>query len=110
MEKVLSFNVEFFVGMFVEYCGQGDVVDVNGIYYFFWIGNQVKIYFWDILDYGMQMLAKMMDEFNDGLVLVCLLYLGMVIWDDYYMNYMDVVDQMFGLYSSKDIDLSVVYC
>ena len=92
-----------------EYCGQGDAVDANGIYYFSWTGNQVKTHFWDISDYGMQTSAKMMDEPNDGLVPVCSSYLGTVIRDDYYMNHMDAVDQMFGLHSSKDTDPPVVY-
>ena len=107
--KALTFNQEYPGGMPTEYCGQGASQDDNGIYYFSWTGNKVLTNIFDISDVLMLITASMMDEPNDGLVPVCSTHLGTVIRDDYRMNHMDAVDQMFGLHSSRDTDPPVVY-
>ena len=107
--KALAFNQEFPAGIPAEYCGQGDSVDANGIHYFSWTGNKVLTNIFDISDVLMLTSAAMMDEPNDGLVPVCATYLGTVIRDDYRMNHLDAIDQLFGLHSSRDTDPPVVY-
>ena len=105
----LRFNQQYPAGMPTHYCGQGKSQDEHGIQYFSWTGNRVLTNFFDISDALMLISASLLQEPNDGLVPVCSTYLGSVIRDDYRMNHMDAIDQLFGLHSSRDTDPPVVY-
>lgn len=107
--KALAFNQQFPAGMPTEYCGQGPAQDEHGIRYFSWTGNKVLTNFFDISDVLLLTSASMIHEPNDGLVAVCATYLGTVIRDDYRMNHLDAIDQLFGLHSSRDTDPVTVY-
>lgn len=107
--KALTFNQQFPAAIPADYCGQGAHQDEHGIHYFSWTGNRVLTNLFDISDVLMLTSASLMNEPNDGLVPVCSTYLGSVIRDDYRMNHMDAVDQLFGLHSSRDTDPTVVY-
>lgn len=107
--KALEFNQQFPAGMPSEYCGQGQAQDEQGIRYFSWTGNKVLTNFFDISDVLLLTSASMIHEPNDGLVAVCATYLGTVIRDDYRMNHLDAIDQLFGLHSSRDTDPVTVY-
>lgn len=108
-EKALAFNQIYPEGMPTEYCGEGEQVGESGIYYFSWAGSKPVTHLADMLDWGLMLSARMIDEPNDGLVAACSTHLGTVIRDDFRMNHMDLVDQLFGLHSRRDTDPAVVY-
>ena len=108
-EKALAFNQEFPAGMPTEYCGEGETVDANGTYYFSWAGTKPVTHLADPLDWGLMLSDKLMDEPNDGLVPACSTHFGKVIRDDFRMNHLDLVDQLFGLHSNRETDPAVVY-
>ena len=95
----LIFNSNYPEGMPTSYCGQGDELASNGIYYYSWSGAQPFTHVLDPLDYALQLTSLVFDEDNDGVVASCSSHLGKVIKDNYYMNHMDEVNQTFGLVS-----------
>lgn len=74
---------------------------VNGIQYYSWTGTYSPITNSNPLDVADAMLAITAIPFgfeeNDGLVDRCSSHLGQVIRDDYTMNHIDEVNQIFGL-------------
>lgn len=110
-EGVVCFNVKYLQGIFILVCGEG-VYKVNGVSYYFWSGFLLLINFFDLSDvfFGVLLLIFKNGIVNDGLVGICSLYLGMVICDNYWMNYLDEVNQVFGFISLFEISLVSVYC
>ncbi|MFT5163940.1 MAG: triacylglycerol lipase [Alteromonadaceae bacterium] len=74
---------------------------VNGVQYYSWTGTYSPIINSNPLDVGDAMLAITAIPFgfekNDGLVGRCSSHMGQVIRDDYTMNHIDEVNQIFGL-------------
>ncbi len=74
---------------------------VNGVKYYSWTGTYSAVTNSNPLDVGDAMLALTAIPFgfeeNDGLVGRCSTHLGQVIRDDYTMNHIDEVNQIFGL-------------
>lgn len=74
---------------------------VNGVQYYSWTGTYSATLNSNPLDVGDAMLAvtklAFLFEENDGLVGRCSTHLGKVIRDDYTMNHIDEVNQIFGL-------------
>ena len=108
-EATVAFNALYPEGMPTEYCGEGPTQEANGIYYFSFTGSKLLTNFLDISDVFMFATGQFIDEPNDGLVPACSAHLGKVLRDDYRMNHLDEVDQLFGLHSSRDTDPPVVY-
>lgn len=107
--STLAFNARHPEGMPTEYCGEGEAVGSNGVHYYSWSGARLITHPADISDYLMWATGQTMREANDGLVPICSSHLGTVLRDDYRMNHLDEVDQLFGLHSSKDTDPVTVY-
>jgi len=80
-------------------CGEG-AYKVNGVRYYSWGGTSVLTNFLDPSDalLGITSLAFGFSP-NDGLVGRCSSHTGMVIRDNYNMNHLDEVNQLFGLRS-----------
>lgn len=105
----LRFNARYPEGMPTEYCGEGPEQGSNGIYYYSWSGNRLITNMLDISDAFMWATGQFMGEPSDGLVPVCSSHLGKVIRNNYRMNHLDEVDQLFGIHSSRDTDPTVVF-
>ena len=105
----ILFNSQYPEGMPTSYCGQGDEVGSNGVYYYSWSGAQPFTHLVDPLDYALQLTSLVFDEDNDGLVSSCSSHLGKVLKDDYYMNHLDEVNQAFGLTSWFETDPVTLY-
>ncbi|MCW3147947.1 triacylglycerol lipase [Stutzerimonas stutzeri] len=107
-EGAARFNAKFPQGIPTSACGEGDY-QVNGVRYYSWSGTSPLTNPLDISDAMMGAGALAFDEPNDGLVGRCSSHLGMVIRDDYRMNHLDEVNQVFGLTSLFETDPITVY-
>jgi triacylglycerol lipase len=105
----LRFNALYPEGMPTEYCDEGPEQEANGIYYYSWTGNRLITNLLDISDVFMFATGQFIREPNDGLVPSCSTHLGKVIRNDYRMNHLDEVDQLFGIHSSRDTDPTVIF-
>ncbi len=77
-------------------CGEG-AYTVNGVRYYSWSGTGRVTNLLDPLDIPLAAVGLVIPEANDGLVGRCSSHLGMVIRDNYNMNHLDEVNQLFGL-------------
>jgi triacylglycerol lipase len=91
-----TFNATYPAGLPGAWCGQGPS-SVNGIRYYSWSGTGVITNILDPADAPLGISALVYGESNDGLVGKCSAHLGEVIRDDYTMNHLDEVNQLFGL-------------
>jgi triacylglycerol lipase len=91
-----EFNNKYPAGLPSAWCGSG-ASKVNGIRYYSWSGTGVVTNMLDTVDYPLGLTSLFYDEKNDGLVGRCSSHLGEVIRDDYKMNHLDEVNQLFGL-------------
>lgn len=91
------FNARYTTAAVPRDCGNGAFV-VDGVRYYSWSGTSVLT---NVLDPSDGALALTSLAFkgveNDGLVGRCSSHLGRVIRDDYRMNHLDEVNQLFGL-------------
>ena len=97
-EGMARFNTRYPQGVPTTACGEG-ARKVNGIRYFSWSGTGIFTNFFDISDAFFGLTSLFYSEANDGLVGRCSSHLGRVLRDDYFMNHLDVVNQLFGLVS-----------
>lgn len=100
-QEMAAFNARFPGGMpgASNPCGQGAAV-ANGVRYYSWGGTGVLTNVLDISDYPLSLVSLAFDgEQNDGLVGRCSSHLGSVVRDNYFMNHLDEVNQIFGLRS-----------
>jgi triacylglycerol lipase len=95
----LAFNSNYPEGIPASYCEEGDELASNGVYYYSWSGAQPFTHVADPTDYGLKLTSLVFDEDNDGVVTSCSSHLGKVIKDNYYMNHLDEINQVFGLIS-----------
>lgn len=92
-----DFNARFPAGVPASPCEQG-AGEVGGIRYYSWSGTYGGVTnFLDPASYGLLLTKAAFDEPNDGLVGQCSSHLGTVIRDDYLMDHLDEVNQLFGL-------------
>lgn len=70
----------------------------------------IVINIFDLSDVVMGLIGLVFNELNDGLVVICSIYFGKVICDDYWMNYLDEINGLFGIYFLFEIDLVMLYC
>lgn len=106
-----NFNQKFPAAMPTSYCGTPAQTTVNGVQYYSFSGvGQVT----SVIDPSDWMLALTSIPFgnndaNDGLVSKCSSRLGEVVRDDYHMNHLDAVNQVFGLTSIFEANPVSIY-
>lgn len=95
-----AFNAKFPGGVPTSSCGEGAYV-ANGVRFYSWSGTGLLTNVFDPIDYGLSLSALAFvgkaDSKNDGLVGRCSSHLGQVLRDNYSMNHLDSVNQIFGL-------------
>lgn len=90
-----AFNADYPQGIPTTRCGEGAYV-VNGVRYYSWSGTRALTNVLDISDPALGLSSLVYSEDNDGLVGRCSSHLGDVIRDNYRMNHLDEVNQVFG--------------
>lgn len=93
-----AFNAKYPAGLPGSACGNGSEV-AGGIRYYSWSGTLPLTNALDISDPALGVSSLVYGESNDGLVGKCSSHFGKVIRDDYWMNHLDEVNQVFGLVS-----------
>ncbi|MFS8070390.1 MAG: lipase family alpha/beta hydrolase [Byssovorax sp.] len=91
-----TFNAKYPAGLPTTTCGQG-AATANGVRYYSWSGTSALTNLLDVGDGALGVSSLIYGENNDGLVGKCSSHLGTVIRDDYTMNHLDEVNQLFGL-------------
>jgi triacylglycerol lipase len=92
------FNRKFPAGLAATRCGATPAT-VNGIPLFSWAGSSVLTNILDVGDAPLGLASLFYSEPSDGLVGRCSSHFGKVLRDDYSMNHLDEVNQLFGLTS-----------
>lgn len=104
----LAFNTRHPAGVPASACGQGEAV-VNGIRYYSWGGAGQLTNAFDASDYLMVITGTTFGSTpNDGFGASCTHHLGLVIRDNYPLNHLDQVNQLFGL-GSLFVDIKSLY-
>lgn len=105
-----AFNARFPAGMPVSSspCSEG-AYTVNGVRYYSWSGTGHLTNVFDPLDLPLTATGLVIPGANDGLVGHCSSHLGQVIRDNYNMNHLDEVNQMFGLVSIFETNPKTVF-
>lgn len=93
-----TFNRRFPAGLAATRCGATPTT-ANGIPLFSWAGSSVLTNFLDVSDPALGLTSLFYSEDSDGLVGRCSGHFGKVIRDDFSMNHLDEVNQLFGLTS-----------
>lgn len=104
-EGAARFNARFPQAVPRRYCGEGDH-EVNEVRYYSWSGTYPMTHPLDPSDVlmGVTSLTFVGVDQTDGLVGRCSSRLGKVIRDNYRMNHLDQVNQVFGLTSLLETD------
>lgn len=105
----LAFNAKYPEGVPDNYCGEGKMLEDNGVYYFSWSGARNFTNVFDPLDTPLGVTGLAFDEKNDGLVTSCSSHLGKVLKDDYKMNHIDEINHSFGIHHFFETDPITVY-
>jgi triacylglycerol lipase len=92
------FNRQFPAGLAATRCG-ATPSSVNGIQLFSWGGSSQVTNVLDLSDAALGLTSLVYGESNDGLVGRCSAHFGKVVRDDFRMNHLDEVNQLFGLTS-----------
>jgi triacylglycerol lipase len=91
-----TFNAKYPVGLPTTTCGQGAATK-NGMRFYSWGGTSPLTNILDVGDGALGVSSLVYHESNDGLVGKCSSHFGTVLRDDYTMNHLDEVNQLFGL-------------
>ncbi|MEP7126678.1 MAG: triacylglycerol lipase [Byssovorax sp.] len=91
-----TFNAKYPVGIPTTACGQGAATS-NGMRFYSWGGTSPLTNILDVGDGALGVSSLIYKESNDGLVGKCSSHFGTVLRDDYTMNHLDEVNQLFGL-------------
>ncbi|MEP4892092.1 MAG: triacylglycerol lipase [Aliiglaciecola sp.] len=105
----IAFNQKYPEGIPQSYCGQGTMLESNGVAYFSWSGTRPYTNFFDPVDGPLSLVSLLINEPNDGLVSACSSHLGYVIKDNYKMNHLDEVNQTLGIHHLFETDPITVY-
>ena len=93
-----------------SYCGYPKDTVVNNVRYYSFSGDQTMTTLVDPSDAVLGLTGLSFNgEANDGLVSPCSSRLGEVIRDNYKMNHMDSVNQVFGIVSLLETNPLTVY-
>jgi triacylglycerol lipase len=93
-----AFNARYPLGLPTTYCGSGPEAE-RGIRFYSWTGTSVLTHLLDPTDAPFAVTSLFSGRDNDGLVDRCSARFGRTIRDDYRMNHLDQVNQLFGLVS-----------
>lgn len=93
-----TFNAAYPLGLPTTACGQGPSA-AGGIRFYSWSGTWSLTNAFDVSDAALGVSSLVYKEANDGLVGRCSSHLGYVVRDNYRMNHLDEVNQVFGLVS-----------
>lgn len=105
----LAFNARFPAGVPATSCGEG-AYEENGIRFFSWAGSQPGITnYFDPASYALALTKLFFNEPSNGLVGRCSSHFGQVIRDDYAMDHLDEVNQLFGLVNLKAANPKTLY-
>lgn len=105
----IRFNQKYPEGIPNQYCGYGSARANNGVNYYSWSGTSQRTNFWDASDAALSVTSWVFNEPNDGLVSRCSSHLGKVIRDNYNMNHLDEINQLFGLVSWRETNPKTLY-
>lgn len=95
-EGAAEFNSEYPEGIPLSACGEGEYM-AGDVHMFSWSGVSKGITnFFDPSSYAMVLSGLAFSEENDGLVGRCSSHFGQVLRDDYPMDHLDEVNQLFG--------------
>jgi triacylglycerol lipase len=108
-EGSLAFNEKYPEGVPTSDCGDGDFLADNGVYYYSWTGASSVTNVLDPSDAALALTGITYGGPSDGIVGVCSAHLGKVIRDDYKMNHLDEVNQVFGLHHLFETDPVTLY-
>ncbi len=108
-DALTRFNQQYPEGVPADRCGNGNRHGSNGVQYFSWSGTQPLTNALDASDALLGATSLVFDGANDGLVGRCSSHLGQVIRDDYRMNHLDEVNQLFGLHHLWATDPTSIY-
>jgi triacylglycerol lipase len=109
---IAAFNASYPAGMPTTPCGQGQAVTQTAagpIRNYSWSGSSPFTNMYDPGDPALVALSLFYDEPNDGLVETCASHFGTVIRDNYRMNHLDEVNNLFGLTSVLEVDPRTLY-
>jgi triacylglycerol lipase len=95
IESMARFNAAYPAGVPAEPCGNGPS-EQNGTRFYSWSGTGLVTSLLDPSDIPFGLTSLVYSDANDGLVSRCSSHLGEVIRDNYYMNHLDEVNQLFG--------------
>jgi triacylglycerol lipase len=104
---IAAFNASYPAGMPASYCAEGAAVTTTSsgsIRNYSWSGTSPLTNALDPSDPLLGAVSLFYDEANDGLVERCASHFGVVIRDNYRMNHLDEVNNMFGLTSFFETD------
>lgn len=93
-----TFNRRFPAGLATTACGTPPA-SANGIALYSWSGTSTVTSVIDLSDAPLALTSLFYDDDSDGLVGRCSSRFGRVLRDDYSMNHLDEVNQLFGLVS-----------
>jgi triacylglycerol lipase len=105
----LAFNALYPEGVPTSACGEGEYIADNGVYYYSWTGSSSFTNIFDPTDALMTLTGWAYNGPSDGMVGVCSTHLGKVIRDDYKMNHLDEINQMFGIHHLFETDPKTLY-
>ncbi len=91
-----KFNAKYPIGLPTTKCGQGAATG-NGMRFYSWSGASPFTNLFDAADGALAVSSLIYSEASDGLVGKCSSHFGTVLRDDYAMNHIDEVNQLFGL-------------
>lgn len=103
-----EYNAKYPLGLPGTSCGEG-AESAGGVRYYSWSGSHALTNFVDVSDPALGVSSAVYKEANDGLVGRCSSHFGKVIRDDYRMNHLDEVNQLFGLVSIFETNPKSVY-
>jgi triacylglycerol lipase len=97
-EGAAAFNQQFPAGLASTRCGATPTT-FRGIPLFSWAGSRALTNLLDLSDPALGLTSLFYSEASDGLVGRCSGHFGKVLRDNYSMNHLDEVNQLFGLVS-----------
>jgi len=103
-----AFNQRFPAGLATTRCG-ATPSSFNGIQLFSWSGESSITNIFDISDVALALTSLFYDEDSDGLVGKCSSHFGKVLRDNYSMNHLDEVNQLFAMTSIFETDPVAVF-
>ena len=108
MEGMDQFNIDHPQGLPTSTCGDGPV-EVNGVRYYSWGGNEINTNIFDPLDLLIAASGTQIPGESDGMVSRCNQHLGEVIRDDYAHNHLDAMNWTVGLRKSGSANPLTLY-